>query len=82
VGLGDRIHQCHHLRYCIIRRRKIYSADVQVHSPVFLALVLKGVVIVKDKKIRLRSANEPRVARFKSIRGDQADQNVIATRML
>jgi hypothetical protein len=55
----------------------MYTTDV--HSPVFLALVLKGIVIVDKKKIRLRNASEPRIARFTSARADPSD---IATRML
>jgi hypothetical protein len=50
--------------------------------PVFLALVIKGVVIFEDNKLRLCRSNEPRRGRFTSSRGDHKDASAVAMRML
>jgi hypothetical protein len=49
---------------------------------VFLALVIKGVVIVENGRMRFRKSNEPRRAKFTSSRGDHADASAVAMRML
>ena len=81
--MGSYICQRHYLRYNrpSLRIRCLLILFVSV----FLALVIKGVVIIENSRIRLPSSDEratTRSTRFTSSRGGHKGASAVATQML